>query len=86
MMSTPRIRARVPALLGGATRPMNFSPRSWRLVGASTPRRSVARLRSSARRSASASDASAIRRSCRRSCGRAAAIARWKWARAALAS
>ena len=28
MMSTPRTRARVPALLGGATRPMNFSPRS----------------------------------------------------------
>ena len=76
----------MPALDGGATRPMNRSPHSWRLVGASTPSRSVAFFRSSARRSARASEASAIRRICRRSWGRAAAIARWKWARAFLAS
>ena len=55
-------------------------------LGGAWPSRSTACLRSSGRRSASASDASAMRRSAMRSCGRAAAIARWKCLRAVSAS
>ena len=71
-------RARIPADAGGISRPIARSANSWRPLGGAWPRRSTALLRSPARRSASASEASAMRRSCIRSCGRAAAIARWK--------
>ena len=65
---------------------MSRSTKSWRLDGAVWPIFSTAALRSSGRRSASASDASAMRRSCMRSCGRAAAIALRKCSRALAAS
>src|ERR1019366_1901274 len=74
----PRMRARIPAEAGGTSRPMARRAKSWRPLGGACPRRSTALLRSPARRSARASDASAMRRICIRSCGRAAAMARWK--------
>ena len=77
----PPIRRGQPALLGGAITLITRSISSWRLVGGVPPSFSVATLRSPARRSASASEASAMRRSCRRSCGRAAAIAARKCSR-----
>src|ERR1019366_913275 len=74
----PRMRARIPAEAGGTSRPMARRAKSWRPLGGACPRRSTALMRSPARRSARASDASAMRRICIRSCGRAAAMARWK--------
>src|SRR5918999_128566 len=65
---------------------MSWSIRSWRFDGGAWPSFSAATLRSPARRSASASDASAMRRSWSRSCGRAAAIAALKCSRDRLAS
>ena len=82
----PRIRSQIGAPGGGATRPMKRSASSWRLVGGVWPSFSAATLRSPARRSASASEASAMRRSCSRSCGRAAAIAARKCSRERFAS
>ena len=78
MIRKPRALMYQGALAGGASRPMRRSSRSWRLEGGAWPRRSTAALRSSGRRSASASEASAMRRSCMRSCGREAAMARRK--------
>ena len=78
---TPTIRRGMPALAGGAMIDIARSANSWRLVGGVWPSFSVAVLRSPARRSASASEASAMRRSCSRSCGRAAAIATRKCSR-----
>ena len=82
----PPIRRAMPALGGGATMPMTRSASSWRLLGGVCPSFSAATLRSPARRSASASEASAMRRSCSRSCGRAAAMATRKCSRERLAS
>ncbi len=82
----PRTRASRPAPGAGASSPAKRSSSSWRFDGASWPSFSTAALRSSGRRSASASDASAMRRICMRSWGLAAAIARRKYSREASAS
>ena len=71
---------------GGATRPMKRRRGAGGRVGGVLAEALDGVLEVSGRRSASASEALAMRRSCIRSCGRAAAIAFWKWARAALAS
>ncbi len=65
----PRMRGTIPALAGGATRPISRSRSSCREEGASWPSFSMAALRSSGRRSASARDAFIIWRSAGRSCG-----------------
>ena len=82
----PRIRATMPALAGGTSRPISRSMNSWRPEGASWPSFSIASFSSSGRRSASASDAFIIWRSAGRSCGWQPASASLKYARAAFAS
>ena len=82
----PRIRASIPALGGGISRPIIRSMNIWRPEGASCPSFSMASRSSSGRRSASASEAFIIWRSAGRSCGWQPASASLKYARAVLAS
>ena len=70
----PRMRARMPAEAGGTSSPMALRANSWRPLGGAWPRRSTAVLRSPARRSARAREASAMRRM-----SSAPAAARWRW-------